>query len=34
MTLLKDFSTGTCEIAEGEVLQLQAHQPETTEQTI
>ncbi len=34
MTLLKDFSTGTCEIAEGEVLQLQAqHQPETTEQT-
>ncbi|RYL28594.1 All-trans-nonaprenyl-diphosphate synthase [Acinetobacter piscicola] len=34
MTLLKDFSTGTCEIAEGEVLQLQAqHQPETSEQT-
>ena len=34
MTLLKDFSTGTCEIAEGEVLQLQAqHQPDTTEQT-
>jgi octaprenyl-diphosphate synthase len=34
MVLLKDFSTGTCEIAEGEVLQLQAqHQPETTEQT-
>ena len=34
MILLKDFSTGTCEIAEGEVLQLQAqHQPETTEQT-
>ena len=32
--LLKDFSTGTCEIAEGEVLQLQAqHQPETSEQT-
>ncbi len=32
MTLLKDFSTGTCEIAEGEVLQLQAqHQPDTTE---
>ncbi len=32
--LLKDFSTGTCEIAEGEVLQLQSqHQPETTEQT-
>ena len=24
MTLLKDFSTGTCEIAEGEVLQLQS----------
>lgn len=34
MALLKDFSTGTCEIAEGEVLQLQSqHQPETTEQT-
>ncbi|AXY56038.1 polyprenyl synthetase family protein [Acinetobacter chinensis] len=34
MTLLKDFSTGTCEIAEGEVLQLQAqHQPDTNEQT-
>lgn len=34
MTLLKDFSTGTCEIAEGEVLQLQAqHRPDTTEQT-
>jgi octaprenyl-diphosphate synthase len=34
MTLLKDFSTGTCEIAEGEVLQLQSqHQPETTEAT-
>lgn len=34
MVLLKDFSTGTCEIAEGEVLQLQAqHDPETTEQT-
>lgn len=34
MTLLKDFSTGTCEIAEGEVLQLQSqHQPDTTEQT-
>lgn len=34
MTLLKDFSTGTCEIAEGEVLQLQAqHQPDTTEAT-
>lgn len=32
--LLKDFSTGTCEIAEGEVLQLQAqHQPDTTEDT-
>ena len=32
--LLKDFSTGTCEIAEGEVLQLQAqHQPDTTEET-
>lgn len=32
MQLLKEFSTGTCEIAEGEVLQLQAqHQPETTE---
>ena len=32
--LLKDFSTGTCEIAEGEVLQLQSqHQPETTEET-
>ncbi len=34
ITLLKDFSTGTCEIAEGEVLQLQSqHQPETTEET-
>ena len=34
MTLLKDFSTGTCEIAEGEVLQLQSqHQPETSEET-
>lgn len=34
MALLKEFSTGTCEIAEGEVLQLQAqHQPETTEET-
>lgn len=34
MTLLKDFSAGTCEIAEGEVLQLQAqHQPNTTEDT-
>lgn len=34
MSLLKDFSTGTCEIAEGEVLQLQAqHQPDTTEAT-
>ncbi|WP_445116353.1 All-trans-nonaprenyl-diphosphate synthase [Acinetobacter sp. WZC-1] len=34
MVLLKDFSTGTCEIAEGEVLQLQAqHQPETDETT-
>ena len=34
MMLLKDFSTGTCEIAEGEVLQLQSqHQPETTEAT-
>lgn len=34
MTLLKEFSTGTCEIAEGEVLQLQAqHQPDTTEET-
>jgi octaprenyl-diphosphate synthase len=32
--LLKDFSTGTCEIAEGEVLQLQSqHQPDTTEET-
>lgn len=32
--LLKDFSSGTCEIAEGEVLQLQSqHQPETTEAT-
>ncbi len=32
LVLLKDFSTGTCEIAEGEVPQLQAqHQPETTE---
>lgn len=34
MVLLKDFSTGTCEIAEGEVLQLQSqHDPDTTEQT-
>lgn len=34
MTLLKDFSAGTCEIAEGEVLQLQSqHQPDTTEET-
>lgn len=34
MTLLKDFSTGTCEIAEGEILQLQAqHQPDTDEAT-
>ena len=34
MVLLKDFSTGTCEIAEGEVLQLQSqHQPETSEAT-
>ena len=34
MVLLKDFSTGTCEIAEGEVLQLQSqHQPETSEET-
>lgn len=34
MVLLKDFSTGTCEIAEGEVLQLQSqHDPETTETT-
>ena len=34
MTLLKDFSTGTCEIAEGEDLQLQAqYQPDTTEET-
>ena len=34
MVLLKDFSTGTCEIAEGEVLQLQAqHQPDTDEAT-
>ena len=34
MVLLKDFSTGTCEIAEGEVLQLQAqHQPDTDETT-
>lgn len=32
--LLKDFSSGTCEIAEGEVLQLQSqHQPDTTEDT-
>ena len=32
MTLLKDFSTGTCEIAEGEVLQLQhQHNPAATE---
>ncbi len=30
--LLKDFSTGTCEIAEGEVLQLQwQHRPDATE---
>ena len=34
LKLLKNFSTGTCEIAEGEVLQLQAqHQPDTTEAT-
>ncbi|MBJ9986040.1 polyprenyl synthetase family protein [Acinetobacter sp. S40] len=34
MVLLKDFSTGTCEIAEGEVLQLQSqHDPDTTETT-
>ena len=34
MVLLKDFSSGTCQIAEGEVLQLQSqHQPETTEET-
>lgn len=34
LVLLKDFSTGTCEIAEGEILQLQAqHQPETNEAT-
>jgi octaprenyl-diphosphate synthase len=34
LTLLKDFSKGTCEIAEGEVLQLQSqHQPETSEET-
>ena len=34
LKLLKDFSTGTCEIAEGEVLQLQSqHQPDTTEAT-
>ncbi|RKG31979.1 polyprenyl synthetase family protein [Acinetobacter guerrae] len=34
MVLLKDFSTGTCEIAEGEVLQLQSqHDPDTTEAT-
>lgn len=34
LTLLKDFSSGTCEIAEGEVLQLQAqHQPDTNEET-
>lgn len=34
MPLLKEFSTGTCEIAEGEVLQLQAqHQPDTSEET-
>lgn len=33
-TLLKEFSSGTCEIAEGEVLQLQAqHQPDTNEDT-
>ena len=31
---MKHFSSGTCEIAEGEVLQLQAqHQPDTTETT-
>ncbi|WP_298145008.1 All-trans-nonaprenyl-diphosphate synthase [uncultured Acinetobacter sp.] len=34
LKLLKNFSTGTCEIAEGEVLQLQSqHQPDTTEHT-
>ena len=34
LALLKNFSTGTCEIAEGEVLQLQSqHQPDTTEAT-
>lgn len=34
LDLLKEFSTGTCEIAEGEVLQLQSqHQPDTDEQT-
>lgn len=33
LDLLKDFSTGTCEIAEGEVLQLQwQHQPQATEE--
>ncbi|MEY4517266.1 MAG: hypothetical protein RL180_1612 [Pseudomonadota bacterium] len=31
-TLMKDFSSGTCEIAEGEVLQLQhQHNPDSTE---
>lgn len=34
LDLLKEFSTGTCEIAEGEVLQLQSqHQPDTDEAT-
>lgn len=33
LTLLKDFSSGTCEIAEGEVLQLQhQHNPDSSEQ--
>ena len=33
LVLLKDFSSGTCEIAEGEVLQLQhQHNPDSTEQ--
>lgn len=33
ISLLKNFSTGTCEIAEGEVLQLQSqHQADTTEE--
>lgn len=33
LALLKDFSSGTCEIAEGEVLQLQhQHNPDSTEQ--